>query len=135
MYRTRSQSTSGSEGAPSPPLAGLWAAAPQTNLLLSKIDRMRPTAIYTAALYYVHVTPLVRQNLRYSISCLRSSSSTPIYNILQLLMLSIRTFSRVFQSRVFSPPGSGGERSGGEGKGGGKEGDGQRLGDTPCWKW
>ena len=40
VYRTRSQSTSGSEEAPSAPLAGLGASRPKTILLLSKTDRM-----------------------------------------------------------------------------------------------
>ena len=40
VYRTRSQSTSRYEGAPSAPLAGLGAPEPKTILLLSKTDRM-----------------------------------------------------------------------------------------------
>ena len=40
VYRTRSQSTSGSEEAPSAPLAGLGAPGPKTILLLSETDRM-----------------------------------------------------------------------------------------------
>ena len=40
VYRTRSQSISGSEEAPSSPLAGFGAPGPKTILLLSKTDRM-----------------------------------------------------------------------------------------------
>ena len=55
--------------------------------------------------------------------------------VLRLLMLSIRTFSPRFPVSRFqsSRKWRGEERR--RRKGRGKEGDGQRLGDTPCWKW
>ena len=57
VYRTRSQSTSGSEGAPSAPLAGSGSRQ-KTSLLLYKADRMPVLDKELDRVTFIDIVPL-----------------------------------------------------------------------------
>ena len=65
MYRTRSQSTSGSEGAPSAPPAGLGVPGPKTILLLSKTDKMHilDRELDRVGCYRLRAVPTLSRNI------------------------------------------------------------------------